>query len=157
MAQRVAGAPLNLEAIRQRLDRAEADLSTHAVTSPHVANVRNISDSDAAKASTPLARGAWTAANKVWGTKTVAADQGRWVDQLVPRGVITPDDVTNLKNQALRVLASLGPVGAKELPASALEDLPAKVDAYWSKTFGPRSLLPEQRDAMVQFIRDACE
>ena len=57
----------------------------------------------------------------------------------------------------LRLLAQLVPPGVTQVPRSVLADLPDHVDAYWRSTFGPRSLAPQGRDAMVKFIRDAAE
>jgi hypothetical protein len=156
MAPRVAGAPLTLDAIRQRLERAEAELSKQSVANPYVSNVRNLSKQDADKASSPLAREAWSAANKVSGVKIETVTQGRWVDGLLPAGVVTLDNLANLNKQALAIVASLTPAGATELPPNALDDLPRKIDAYFANTVAPSRLLPEQRDALAAYIRDAC-
>jgi hypothetical protein len=159
-----AGAPgANLDTIRRRLDRAVEDLGkTQETPGPQPGGwtpAPQLTQQQADKAQNPLARQAWRAGNVLWGTRAQSGGgSAGWTPVLYPKHNLQKQDLANLQNVALRVLASVIPPGATEVPAEVMDNLPAVVDAYWKNTFSPRNqLLPEQRDALVQLIRSAAE
>lgn len=147
--------------IRQRLDTAMSDLAkTQETPGPQPGGWTpspQLTQQQANKAANPLARTAWNAGNAVWGQQGLSGGgSGGWKTELYPKANLDKQDLMNLENVALRVLKSAIPEGADEIPAEVMNNLPAAVDAYWKNTFGAsKPLLPQQRDALVQLIREA--
>jgi hypothetical protein len=160
---RVGATPstFSLDTISSRLEKATTEVAATDVPRPPPAGIdfplpTVIDKNEAAAASSPLARQAWTASSKVWGDQVEVGGIGDgFTTQLMPKYAVTSQDLQGIKNTALRILASLVPYGTDAIPASALTDLPSKVDAYWAETFQGHPLLPEQRDAMVALIQAA--
>lgn len=143
-----------MPAVQQRIQRARAEL----LATDLPGSLPGVEATEAAQAPSRLARTGWSAGARLWGDRSQVSVQGGWAPRLQAKERLSAVDLQNLENQALRILHSLTPPGATELPAEALHDLPARVDAWWTETFGAhRRLLPEQRDALVDFIRDAAE
>lgn len=155
MSSRVTPRAVWLPAVQHRIQAARAEL----LATDRPGSVPGVEASEAERAPTRLARQGWSAGSRLWGDRSsVSVPGGGWAPRLSPKDSLSETDLQHLENQALRILQSLTAPGSKEVPREALADLPARVDAYWSETFGAhRRLLPEQRDALVGFIRDAVE
>lgn len=158
-----SGPTLSFATVQKRLERAMDELARTDVPRPPTPGLgwtppSAIDKDEAATAKSPLARQAWSAGSKLWGDKAVVGGGGTWTDTLYEKPNLSRQDLQNLQNQALRVLAGLVPPGTDPIPREALADLPAKVDAYWKQTFGERrGLMPAQRDALVALIRAAID
>lgn len=147
-------AQLSLAAIQARLESAQKRLGETDAD----ANGRITKDEAGVLPAGSLPREAWSAGSKVWGDRYLTTSGNGWEARLNRRYALTPQDLQNLQNQALRVLFSMVPVGATSIPAEALEKLPEAVDAYWKQTFGAKfALLPEQREALVNLILQAAD
>lgn len=155
MNPKIPARSVDLAALARKMESANTELlrtDTGTQAEPQ------IDAAEAGASRSPLSKQSWNAASKVWGSRYVTTENNSWVKKSFDKHAVTAADLSNLKNQALRVLHGIVPPGAKEVPRELLADLAGHVDRYWKETFGERNqLLPAQRNAMVAFIQKAID